>query len=184
MSKGFTSYRIGNQTALHYLTIATVNWIDVFTGKKYRDVLIESLAYCRKEKGLELYGYVIMSNHVHLIARAKEGFELSNILRDFKKHTAKQIIKLIQTEPESRREWLLQVMQEHGKDNSKNKTYQLWRNDNHPIALHSNEVIQQKLNYIHQNPVEAGIVEKQEDYLYSSARNYSELTSVLEIDIS
>ena len=182
MSKGFTSYKIGNQNALHYLTFATVNWIDVFTGKKYRDVLIDSLAYCRKEKGLELYGYVIMSNHVHLIARAKEGFELSNILRDFKKHTSKQIIKLIQEEPESRKEWLLQVMSEHGKNNDKNKTYQLWRNDNHPIELHSNEVIKQKLDYIHNNPVEAGIVEKQEDYLYSSARNYQELTSVLEID--
>jgi len=74
MSKGFTSYHIGDQKALHYLTFATVNWIDVFTGKKYRDVLIDSLAYCRKEKGLELYGYVIMSNHLHLIAKAKEGF--------------------------------------------------------------------------------------------------------------
>ncbi len=182
MSKGFTSYHIGDQNALHYLTFATVNWIDVFTGKKYRDVLIDSLAYCRKEKGLELYGYVIMSNHVHLIAKAKEGFGLSDILRDFKKHTSKQIIKLIQEESESRKEWLLQVMSEHGKNNDKNKTYQLWRNDNHPIELHSNEVIKQKLDYIHNNPVEAGIVEKQEDYLYSSARNYQELSIVLEID--
>jgi REP element-mobilizing transposase RayT len=96
MSKGFTSYRIGDQNALHYLTFATVNWIDVFTGKKYRDVLIDSLAYCRKEKGLELYGYVIMSNHVHLIARAKEGFELSNILRDFKKHRRSLEFRLFQ----------------------------------------------------------------------------------------
>ncbi|MFQ3579488.1 MAG: transposase [Bacteroidales bacterium] len=66
---------------------------------------------------MELYGYVIMSNHVHLIVRAKEGFTLSDILRDFKKHTSKQIIKLIQAEPESRKEWLLQVMEEHGKNN-------------------------------------------------------------------
>lgn len=180
---GRTSYRIGDQNALHYLTFATVNWIDVFTGKKYREVLIDSLSYCRKEKGLQLYAYVIMSNHVHLIARAKEGFELSDILRDFKKHTSKQIIKLIQEEPESRREWLLQVMLKAGAANSNNKTYQLWRNDNHPIELHSNEVIKQKLDYIHNNPVEAGIVEKQEDYLYSSARNYQELSSVLEIDL-
>lgn len=182
MTKGFTSYRIGDQNALHYLTFATVNWIDVFTGKKYRDVLIDSLAYCRKEKGLELYGYVIMSNHVHLIARAKEGFSLSNILRDFKKHTSKQIIKLIQEEPESRKEWLLQIMAEHGAKNDKNKTYQLWRNDNHPIELHTNAVIKQKLDYIHNNPVESGIVEKPEEYLYSSARNYSGLDSVMITD--
>lgn len=85
---------------------------------------------------------------MHLIARAKDNYKLSDILRDFKKHTSKQIIKLIQEEPESRKEWLLQVMAEHGKNNDKNKTYQLWRNDNHPIELHSNEVIKQKLDYI------------------------------------
>lgn len=182
MSKGFTSYRIGKQNALHFLTFATANWIDVFTGKKYRDILTQSLTYCRKEKGLELYGYVIMSNHVHLIARAKEGFTLSGILRDFKKYTSKQIIKLIQEESESRREWLLQVIAEHGRNNDKNKTYQLWRNDNHPIELHSSTVIKQKLDYIHNNPVEAGIVQKPEDYLYSSARNYYGLEAVIETD--
>jgi len=182
MSKGFSSYKIGDQNALHYLTFATVNWIDVFTCKKYRDVLIDSLAYCRKEKGLELYGYVIMSNHVHLIARAKEGFALSDILRDLKKHTCKQIVKLIENEPESRREWLLQIMADHGAKNDKNKTYQWWRNDNHPIELHSNAVIKQKLDYIHNNPVEAGIVEKPEEYLYSSASNYCELAAVLPTD--
>ncbi len=96
MSNGFTSYHIGDQNALHFLTFATVNWIDVFTGKKYRDVLVDSLSYCRKETGLELCGYVIMSNHIHLIARAKDNYTLSDILRDFKKHTSKQIIKMIQ----------------------------------------------------------------------------------------
>lgn len=121
MSKGFTSYRIGDQNKLHYLTFATVEWIDVFTSKKYRDVFVESLRYCIKEKGLELYGYVIMSNHVHTIARAKEEYQLSDILRDLKKYTSKSIIQLIQTEPESRREWLLRVMEEAGTNNTKNK---------------------------------------------------------------
>jgi REP element-mobilizing transposase RayT len=88
-TKGTTSYRIGVQNALHYITIAVVEWLDIFTRRCYKDTIIESLAYCRKEKGLELYGYVIMTNHIHLICRAKEGFELSDILRDFKRHTAK-----------------------------------------------------------------------------------------------
>ena len=101
MSKG---YHIANQNDVYYLTITVQEWVDVFTRQRYRDIIIESLRHCMDNKGLSLYAYVIMSNHLHLIARAEEGFELSNILRDFKKHTAKQIIKSIQCEPESRRQ--------------------------------------------------------------------------------
>ena len=104
MSKGFTSYKIEDQEALYFLTFSTVGWVDLFTRRKYKDVLIESLKYCQEEKGLELYCWVIMSNHVHLIARAKEGFRLSDILRDFKKFTSKKIIKEIEEQGESRRE--------------------------------------------------------------------------------
>jgi putative transposase len=182
--KGTTSYRIGDQNALHYITITVVEWLDVFTRRKYKEIVINSLSYCRKEKGLELYGYVIMTNHIHLICRAKEGFELSDILRDFKRHTAKHIINEIQENlQESRKEWILKIMQNLGESNKKNKTYQFWRQDNHPIELYKAETIQQKLDYIHNNPVEEGFVLKPEDYLYSSARNYAELESVLEIDL-
>lgn len=170
MSKGTTSYRIKNEEGLYYLTFATVEWIDVFTRKRYKDIVVGSLEYCQKEKGLELFSWVLMSNHMHMIVRAKEGFKLSGIIRDFKKFTAQQIIKAIQEEPESRKDWLLAEMLKAGKSNSKKQTYQLWRNDNHPIELSSNEVINQKTDYIHNNPVEEGIVEKPEDYLYSSAK--------------
>lgn len=182
-TKGTTSYRIGDQNALHYITIATVYWLDIFTRRRYKDIITESLEYCRKEKGLELYCYVIMTNHVHLICRAKEGFELSNILRDFKRHTAKHIIKEIKENlQESRKEWLLELLQKAGSKNQKNKIYQVWRQDNHPVELYSAAITQQKLDYIHNNPVEAGMVTNPEDYLYSSARNYAELQNVLEID--
>ena len=69
---------------MHFLTFATVGWIDIFTRKIYKDILIESLQYCQREKGLELYSYVIMTNHVHLIARAKTDFKLSDILEILK----------------------------------------------------------------------------------------------------
>ncbi len=124
-----------------------------------------------------------MSNHIHLIARAKEGYKLSGILRDMKKHTSKQIIKTIKESPESRKEWLLSVMLEAGKQNSKQQTYQLWRNDNHPIELSLNQsIMDDKLDYIHNNPVEAGIVEKAEDYLYSSARDYSGIKGLINVE--
>ena len=182
-TKGFTSYRIGDQNALHYLTFATVGWVDVFTRKSYRDILIESFKYCQKTKGLELYAYVIMSNHVHMIARAKEGYKLSDILRDFKKHTSKQIIKTIETESESRREWILRLFLGAGQLNKKNTKYQLWRNDNHPIELSSSKVIDQKLEYIHNNPVESGIVVLPEEYIYSSAKNYTGMIGLLNIEM-
>ena len=123
-----------------------------------------------------------MSNHIHLIARAKENYKLSDILRDFKKHTSKQIIKSIKEEPESRRDWLLVEMLKAGTKNNKNSKYQLWRNDNHPIELYSNEVINQKANYIHQNPVEEGVVERAADYLYSSAKNMAGEEGLLKVE--
>jgi len=113
-----------------------------------------------------------MSNHLHLIAAAKEN-NLSDILRDFKKFTSKQIIKAIQdNEHESRKEWMLEIFTKAGEANSRNSEYQFWRQDNHPIELYSSAFVFQKLSYIHNNPVEAGIVDKPEEYLYSSARDY------------
>ena len=182
MSKGTTSYKICDQNGLYYLTFSTVEWIDVFTRKRYKDIVVESLKYCQKEKGLELFSWVLMSNHIHLIARAKENYKLSDILRDFKKHTSKQVIKSIEEEAESRKDWLLAEMLKAGTKNKKNSKYQLWRNDNHPIELYSNEVINQKSDYIHNNPVLEGIVAKAEDYLYSSAKNYCGEEGLLDVE--
>ena len=181
-TKGRTSYKIGDQNTLHFITITTVNWIDLFTRRRNKEIITESLKYCRENKGLELYGYCIMSNHIHLICRAKEGYFLSDILRDFKRHAAKYILQSIKDETESRREWILNLLQEAGSGNKKNKKYQVWRQDNHPIELFTNDVIDQKLDYIHNNPVEEGIVLNPEDYLYSSAGNYAGLEALIEID--
>jgi putative transposase len=115
-----------------------------------------------------------MSNHVHLMAAAKEN-NLSDILRDFKKFTSKQIITSIQNnEQENRKEWMLSIFKQQGKNNSRNSAYQFWRQDNQPKECYSPQFSVQKLNYIHNNPEEAGIVEKAEDYLYSSARPYQQ----------
>jgi|SRR5690606_473576 len=166
-------YKIRNQQGLHFITFAAVEWVDVFTRQKYRDILIESLEYCIKHKGLNLHAWVIMSNHVHFIMSAKEEFMLSDILRDFKKFTSIKIIEAIKNNPyESRKDWMLTIFKTKGKENTRNSTYQFWRQDNQPIELSDNNMIDQRLNYIHNNPVEASIVEKAEDYLYSSAKDY------------
>ena len=113
-----------------------------------------------------------MSNHLHLIISAI-NHDTSDILRDFKKFTSKEIIKAVQAHPgESRKGWMLNIFSDAGNSNSRNKEYQFWRQDNHPIELYNAAFTTQKMYYIHDNPVAAGIVDKAEAYLYSSARDY------------
>ena len=176
-----SKYSIKDQNAAHFLTITIVGWVDIFTKKIYRDIIIDSLKYCQKEKGLEIYGYVIMSNHIHLIVRALDEYSLSDILRDLKKFTSKKIILAIQTQSERRKEWMLNVFGLAGKANSNNKDFQVWKQDYHAVQLYSNKFISEKLLYIHLNPVRAGIVEKPEDYMFSSARNYADLEGVPDV---
>jgi putative transposase len=125
-----------------------------------------------KEKGLEIYAWCIMTSHVHLIIGSKAG-NLDGIVGKMKSHTSMELKKAIKNnEIESRKEWMLWMMERAGKKNGNNKDFQFWQQHNHPIELFSPEVLNQKLNYIHNNPVEAGFVEYPEQYLYSSARDY------------
>jgi putative transposase len=177
-------YKIRNKEGIHFVTFAVVEWVDVFTRKQYRDIVLESLRHCQKERGLVIYAWCIMSNHIHLVVSA-EGGDTSDILRDFKKFTAKEIIKEISNQPgESRRDWMLAIFKAQGAANSRNSTYQFWRQDNQPKELYSTRFTDQKMDYIHNNPVEAGLVEKAEEYVYSSARDYYEGKTVglLEIE--
>jgi len=172
MSDG--GYKIRNQAAIHFITFAVVEWVDVFTRKDYRDIVLESLKHCQTEKGLLLHCWCLMSNHLHLIISAKNN-NLSDILRDFKKFTSKRIIEAIKAnKQESRKDWMLKIFREEGMKNSRNKTYQFWRQDNQPQELYSPVFIFQKINYIHNNPVEAGIVDRPEHFIYSSAKDYFE----------
>ena len=115
-----------------------------------------------------------MPNHVHLISGAREGFNLSAILRDLKKFTSKQTVQAIANNlQESRREWMLWLFKDQGQQNSNNTTYQFWQQENHPVELSDNAMIDQRLNYLHQNPVRAGLCYPAEAYIYSSASQYA-----------
>jgi REP element-mobilizing transposase RayT len=175
-----TGYRIEEQDELHYVTFQIVRWIDIFTRQVYRDIVIDSLRYCQQNKGLEIHAFVVMSNHLHLLIRSQEA-KLSDTVREFKSFTAKKILEAMQTEPESRREWMLNLFEFSAKQHKRNEKYQLWTHENHAEIIYSNKFINQKINYIHENPVRAGIVAHAEDYLCSSARTYASLQGVLEI---
>lgn len=165
-------YKFKDNAELYFVSFAVIKWIDLFIRNEYKEVLINSLKYCQSKKDLELYAYCIMTSHVHLIIGTK-GNAMSNIMRDLKRHTSEELRKAIQRNPkESRKEWMLEMMEESGKENSNNIGFQLWQQDNHPIELSTEKTMHQKLDYLHNNPVEAGFVDKAEDWLYSSARQY------------
>lgn len=178
-----SKYKINNPDGIYFITFASVGWVDALTRKDYKDIFIDSLLFCQQEKGLVIYSWCIMSNHVHLIVRSKVG-DLSETLRDLKSFTSKQILKSITANPkESRREWMLEIFKKYSAKNGNNKTYQFWQQNNQPKELITNFFKDQKCNYIHQNPVEAGIVVNAEDYLYSSARSYAGLDALLNIEL-
>ncbi len=177
-----TGYKIDNTERAYFLTFTVVDWVDVFTRKIYRDIVLDSFKYCRNFKALKVWAYVIMSNHVHCILSAQKG-NLSAIIRDFKRHTASTILETIQTPTESRRDWMMKRFEFAAMSNVRNSPHQFWLHDNHAEELNTLHFTAQKLNYIHLNPVRAGLVEKAEDWLYSSARDYMLMDSLMEIDM-
>jgi REP element-mobilizing transposase RayT len=163
-----TGYQIDDQYGMYFITCTIVDWVDVFTRRLYRDIIIDSLQFCIGQKGLKVYGYVIMSNHLHLIVASATG-KLSDTIRDFKKFTANKIIEAVTSGPESRREWLLHRFKWNASQHTRNEAYQVWTHENHAINITSKSFFDQKLDYIHQNPVRNGLVMREEEYVYSSA---------------
>ena len=175
-------YHISDRNALYFLTFTVVGWIDVFTRKEYRLEIVDSLNYCIDSKGMSVYAWCIMSNHIHLIAQAKDGYRLSDIIRDFKKFTAKRIITRMESEPESRKEWILNQFAYAGMNLNRIKKYKFWKDDNHAIELESH-MIDARLTYVHENPVNAMIVEEPEHYIFSSARDYCGQKGMINIEL-
>lgn len=177
-------YKISDPEGIYFCTFATVGWIDLFTRQVYRDIVVQNLRFCQEQKGLQLFAWVIMSNHLHLIAAHEKG-NLSGLLRDFKSFTSKQLYQAIHEEPESRRNWMLRMFEWAGRHNPNNKDFQVWQQDNHPKQLlpyDGSSFMRQKLDYLHQNPVRAGWVDEPEEYVYSSARNYADRPGLLKVD--
>ena len=178
-----TKYKFHDQNGIYFISTAVVYWIDVFTRRMYKDIIMNSLDFCCNKKGLVVYAYVVMSNHLHLIiGRDKETKNtFSDIMRDFKKYTAMHTLKAIRENPqESRKDWILWMMERAGRENGNNTKYQFWQQDSHPVNLEG-EMLDQRLEYVHRNPVESGWVNEPEEYFYSSARNYAGLENAIKI---
>jgi putative transposase len=153
-----------NQGKIHFMTLTCVAWLDIFTSRKYFELLLDSLKYCQKSKSLTLYEYVFMTNHIHLICSVSKGL-LSQVVSDFKKYTTREVYKMISSD---NRDYLLWVLRN---SYQKDREGQLWQSNNYPEIVEGEQFYNIKQNYIYNNPVEKGYVEKPEDWLYTSARN-------------
>jgi putative transposase len=174
-------YKIRDIDKAYFVTLTVVDWVDVFTRNNHKLLLIDSLKYCQQNKGLVIFGYCLMSSHLHMIIKAEENYTLSDILRDFKKFTSKALVKQIEAEPESRREWMLALFSKAGEPLKRIKDYKFWQDGNQAKEIYGHQFLCEKLEYIHNNPVEEMIVSKPEEYIFSSARNYAGLENVLDV---
>lgn len=167
-----TKYKFWDNRKLYFVSYAVVGWIDLFTRNEYREILADSWNYCSQNRGLEIYAWVIMPSHVHLVV-GTHGDPLEKIFADMKRHTSRELHKAIKEHPkESRREWLLDYMRKCGEGNSNNGKFQLWRQDNHPLFVDRPEKLQRAINYIHMNPVKSSDVLLPEHWIWSSAEQY------------
>ena len=175
------NYKFHNPEGIYFVSFAVVEWLDIFAENEYKDIVVDSLEFCQREKGMEIIAWCIMTNHIHLIFRSVGGQHPSLLLGDFKRFTSKTIVKAIHnSSDESRKKYYLDSFRKAASRSSNVNNYQFWQHDNKPIELWSNSVINEKINYIHLNPVQAGFVYKPEDYLYSSAKNYIDEKGLLD----
>ena len=166
-------YKVIDSNIPTFITLTLIGWVDLFIRRRYTDLLDESLNYCISNKGLKVHAYVYMTSHLHLIITSGKD-DIQNIIRDFKKHTNKKLIELINESGESRKEWMLNKFAYEAKRSGRASKFKVWKDGFHPITLDDNLKIEQRLNYIHYNPIEAGFIAHERDWLNSSYRAYEE----------
>lgn len=168
-------YKVTESHKPHFITSTVVGWVDALSRPEYKDIVVESLKYCRERKGLLIHAWVLMSNHIHMIVSTKPGTELPDIIRDFKKYTSSRILDAMCHHPqESRKEWMLNMFSFAAGNSSSNDNYKFWQKNYHPVELSTDKLYRQRLDYLHENPVRAGIVLEPQHYTYSSAIDYYE----------
>jgi REP element-mobilizing transposase RayT len=149
---------------LYFFTATILNWIRVLDDDKLKDIIIDSLKFLKKEKRIQLFAFVIMPNHIHLVWQIGKTYYLSDVKRDFLKYTSQQIIKILRAENPA----LLEEL----KVNAADRIHQVWERNPLSVELVTDKVIEQKINYIHLNPVRANLCSQAHEYKYSSARFY------------
>lgn len=164
-------YKVIDSNSPTFITLTLVGWVDLFNRKIYTDILDESFTFCIENKGLKIHAYVYMMSHIHLIVSSEYNM-IQDIIRDFKKHTNKKLIEAVSSYNESRKQWLLSKFSYEAKRTNRANNYKVWQDGFHPIILDSGNKIMQRIKYIHENPLETGLIIKSEDWKHSSYNAY------------
>jgi len=170
---------------LYFTTTTVIDWMDVFTRPVYKHIVVDSLKYCQQNKGLDIYAWVLMTNHLHMIVGVRnDDIAIGDIFRDFKKFTSKAITKaMLENQQESRREQLIDRCHFRGVNDNKITNFKFWQEGNYIETINSYDFYKEKLMYVHMNPVKQEIVDRPEQYLYSSARDYCGEKGLLDVEV-
>ena len=174
---GRSRYKICDTSMPHFLTMTIVDWLPIFANPDVAEIVIESLHYIQKKKNAKLYAYVLMENHLHCIVQSED---LGEIIKTFKSYTARSIIDYYL---ERKNIVLLEKLKQNKLRHKIESDYQLWQEGSHPEEIATDEMMQQKIEYIHNNPIRRGYVDEPSDWRYSSARNYEGKEGLVEVEM-
>jgi REP element-mobilizing transposase RayT len=169
--------------ACYFLTFNTVDSVDIFIRPVYKQIIVHSLNHFIDHKGLTVFAWCLMTNHLHLLVQARENSVVAELEKEYKSFTTQKILEAIETEPDSRKSWILERFENFGNLLGLLKKYHVWQTSTNPvfIDLDKRETLIEHFDYIHSNPVRDRIVDTECDYLYSSARDYSGMQGLVNI---
>lgn len=168
-------YRIFEAEYPYFLTSTIVGWLPVFTRNEAAEIIFDAWRFAQRERDLQLFGYVILENHLHWIASAPE---LPRVVQAFKSYTAHQIVELLERRAAVT---LLRQLRFNKLSHKTDSEYQVWQEGNHPEQIHNDEMMLQKLEYTHNNPLERGYVDDPTHWRRSSARNYAGQPGLIDV---
>ena len=168
-------YRIFETTYPYFMTCTIVGWLPVFTRREAVNIVLDSWRFAQRERELKLFGYVILENHLHMIASAPE---LSDVIQRFKSFTARHIIDLLEHNGDRTLLWQLHFHKLRHKTESQ---HQVWQEGSHPQQIQNDEMMWQKMEYVHANPTRRGYVDDPLHWRYSSARNYAKHAGLIDV---
>lgn len=170
--------------ACYFLTLNTVDKIDLFVRPAYKQVITDALNHFIHTRGLNLYAWCLMSSHLHLILRTKDAAAPAYFERDFKKYTTPALLKTIDTEMDLRRDWMMKRFEEYSKSLRLLEKYHVWQNCSSPFRIDQEpRLLMDRIVHVHENPVREGIVDQPEAYLFSSARDYSGIHGLVDVKV-
>jgi REP element-mobilizing transposase RayT len=170
-----TRYKIHDNAYPHFLTCTVVEWLPVFTRQESAQIILDSWNYLQQEGRITLFAYVILENHLHFIAASKD---LSKEVGDFKSYTARRLIDILDS---AGAKTLLDQLAFRKPKHKADREYQFWQEGSHPEQISNADIMRQKIEYIHYNPVKRGYVDDPTHWRYSSARNYAGLPGLIEV---